>query len=462
LGDNIAMAVSSTHYIEEMPYNASYKIDIAQLQKVADSEIAAPVEVVEATPAPVETSVSHADEIAAQIAHEVARLAKAASAPADVPLMLAGLNSITVVQLYFWLQQKFDYEEDMSRLFEEDVTAAVVARDIVGEELVAAVQEMGIPAGSSVNRRVEAAMDIAHEVARLAKTTSPVPTDVPLMLVGLNSITVVQLHFWLLASFDYDEDMSKLFEEDCTAESLAALIFEDATVTPSEADSDATKVEEVSDVDAEVAAVAEAIAKEVGKLAKATKPVSTDIPLMLAGLNSITVIQLHFWLQSEYDYEEDMSRLFEEDVTAEVVARDIRGVPTKTEATPIVVIPAEPEPIKETPVPVQVRTMRRPAPLNLQTSNFTAISPIPAAMKTGGLKTGGFKTAGLPTGMVNGFLALTMLSPNSATSGSYQGHGTPALSITRASLDMLADAHTPFAPVSAWISEPYTPKVLYA
>jgi acyl-coenzyme A synthetase/AMP-(fatty) acid ligase/aryl carrier-like protein len=455
LGDNIAMAVSSTRYIEEMPYNASYKIDIAQLQKIADSEVAAPAEVVEATtPAPIETSVSRVDEVAAGVAQEVARLAKAASAPTDVPLMLAGLNSITVVQLYFWLQEKFDYEEDMSRLFEEDVTATVVAREIVGEELVAAVQQMEIPTSSSVNRRVEIAMDIAHEVARLAKTTSPVPTDVPLMLAGLNSITVVQLHFWLQSSFDYDEDMSKLFEEDCTAESLAAIVVEDATVTPSEADSDTTKIGEVSEADAEVAIIAEAVAKEVGKLAKVTKTIPTNIPLMLAGLNSITVIQLHFWLQSEYGYEEDMSRLFEEDVTAEVVARDIRGVPAKIEAVPapapvsVVVAPVEPESVKETPSQAKVRIVRRPAPLNLQASNFTA--PVPAAMKTGGL----------PTGMINGFLALTVLTPHSADSGTFPGNGTPALSITRASLDMLADSHTPFAPVSAWISEPYTPKVL--
>lgn len=63
--------------------------------------------------------------------------------------------------------------------------------------------------------------------------------------------------------------------------------------------------------------------------------------------------------------------------------------------------------------------------------------------------------------MVNGFLALTVLSPHNADSATFQGNGTPALSITHASLDMLADSHTPFAPVSAWISEPYTPKVLY-
>ena len=397
--DNLAMVISSARYIDEMPYNASYKIDIAQLQKVADSEVVALVEVVEApTPAPVETPVSRADEVAVEIAQEVSRLAKAASAPTDVPLMLAGLNSITVVQLYFWLQEKFDYEEDLSRLFEEDVTAVVVAREIVGEELVIAVQEMEVPTGSSFNRRVEIAMDIAHEVARLAKTTSPVPTDVPLMLAGLNSITAVQFHFWLQSSFDYDEDMSKLFEEGCTAESLATIIAGDTTVTPSDADSDVTKVEEASEVDAEVAAIAEAIAKEVGKLAKATQAVPTDIPLMLAGLNSITVIQLHFWLQSEYDYEEDMSRLFEEDVTAEVVARDIRGVSTKTEAaltpapTHIIVAPAEPEPIKEIPTPAKARTVRRPAPLNLQNSDLATDSPIPAAIKTGGLKTAGLST----------------------------------------------------------------------
>jgi len=225
LGDNTAMAVSSTRYIEEMSYNASYKIDIAQLQKIADSEVAAPAEAVEAaTPAP-SRPLSPVSTGLLSRSHRKLPV----SAPTDVPLMLAGLNSITAVQLYFWLREGFDYEEEMRRLFEEDVTAVVVACEIVGEELAAAVQRVEIPTGSSTNRRVEIVMDIAHEVARLAKTTSPVPTDVPLMLAGLDSITVVQLHPRLQSSFDYDEDMSKLFEEDCTAESLAAIIAEDAT-----------------------------------------------------------------------------------------------------------------------------------------------------------------------------------------------------------------------------------------
>lgn len=80
---------------------------------------------------------------------------------------------------------------------------------------------------------------------------------------------------------------------------------------------------EVDEAEAEVRKIADAVATEVARLARSKESVPTDVPLMLAGLNSITVIQLHFWLQSEYDYEEDMSRLFEEDVSAEVVARDI-------------------------------------------------------------------------------------------------------------------------------------------
>lgn len=189
--------------------------------------------------------------------------------------------------------------------------------------------------------------------------------------------------------------MSKLFEEDCTAESLAALIIESVAATPSEADSHATRIGQVSWVDAGVAVIAEVVAKEVGKLAKATEAVPTDVPLMFAGLNSITLIQLHFWLQSEYDYEEGISRLFEEDVTAEVVARDIHGILGKAEVTltpvpaPVVVRtpPVKPEPVKET------RTVSLPAPLNLKSSAFVTATHIPAAMKTGDLK-----ATGLPTG----------------------------------------------------------------
>lgn len=133
------------------------------------------MEIVEVpTPAPVEISVSRVDKVVIGIAQEVAHLSNVTSASTDVPLMLAGLNSITIVHLYFWLQEKFDYGEDLSRIFEEDITVAVVAREVVGEGLAAATaQEIEVSAGSSLNRRVELATDTAHEVARLAKTTSP-------------------------------------------------------------------------------------------------------------------------------------------------------------------------------------------------------------------------------------------------------------------------------------------------
>jgi len=87
-----------------------------------------------------------------------------------------------------------------------------------------------------------------------------------------------------------------------------------------------------------------------------------------------------------------MGGLAEVDVTAEVVASDICGVPAKTEAAPtpapapVIVAPAGPEPVKGTPGQARARVVRRPVPLNLRTSNSTV--PVPAAMKTGGLPTG--------------------------------------------------------------------------
>ena len=354
-GDDVAIAISSIRYLEKMPYNAPHNIDIAQLQKIANSDDAAPVEAMALLPlAPIESSVSRVEGIA----QEVARLSRASS----VPLILARLNPITVIQFYSWLREKFDYDQNMNRLFEEDVTGA-------------AVQELEVLTNFSLNRRIEIAMDIVHEVARLAKTTSPVPTDVPLMFTGLNSTTIVQLHLWLKSSFDYDEGMSQLFEEDCTAESLAALIVENATAT------------------------AEAIAKEAGKLAKATKAVLTDAPLILVGLDSIAVSRLQFWSQSEYDHEEDTGRLFEEDVTAEASTRDIRGFPANAEVTPApappsTVVPSvEPEPVKETPTPAKTRAVHHLTPLSLKSSNFTTATPIPHAMKAGGSK-----AISLPTG----------------------------------------------------------------
>jgi acyl-CoA synthetase (AMP-forming)/AMP-acid ligase II len=137
LVSNLAMVVASTRYIEEMPYNASYKIDLAKLQSIADEDqhptgphIVSPDSVVKHT----EAVCSRIDEIAGEVAAKVAKLSKSSKHVAvDVPLTLLGLNSITVVQLYFWLQERYDYDDDMSRLFGEDVTALVLAHDIARE-----------------------------------------------------------------------------------------------------------------------------------------------------------------------------------------------------------------------------------------------------------------------------------------------------------------------------------------
>jgi aryl carrier-like protein len=328
LGDNLAMVVASTRYIEEMPYNASYKIDLAKLQSIADDDqppaapnIASPVSIVERS----EAVRSRVDEIADEVATEVAKLSKSTKPVAvDVPLTLVGLNSVTVVQLYFWLQERYDYDDDMSRLFGEDVTAIVLARDITGEPEVVDMSPKEVASSSA--KKMEIAMNIIHEVTRLTKSSQPVDTDVPLILVGINSITVIQLHFWLQSTFDYDGDMSRLFEENCSAEVLASEILGEDTEVASDSGSDVTQVDESVTSDDEVKQIAFAIATEVARLSKSAEPVSTDVPLMLAGLNSISVIQLHFWLQMHYEYEEEMSRLFEEDVTCDVVARDIRGL----------------------------------------------------------------------------------------------------------------------------------------
>jgi hypothetical protein len=157
LGDALAMVIHSARNIDEMPFNASYKIDLAKLQRWADSPSPASEGSTLLTPPGLprlmitDTSTpslsvysptneghgpsSRVREIALLIAEEVKKLCRSEEpVPIDVPLMYAGLNSITVVQLYFWMQAEYDYEEDMSRLFEEDATAVALAEEIMGDD----------------------------------------------------------------------------------------------------------------------------------------------------------------------------------------------------------------------------------------------------------------------------------------------------------------------------------------
>jgi hypothetical protein len=132
-----------------MPFNASYKIDLTKLQGWADSASQTPEDSPRIIPPGLPhltitdastlyfdlftyrhvAPLSRTREIALEIAAEVKRLCRSEEpVPTDVALMYAGLNSIIVVQLFFRLQAEYDYEDDMSRLFEEDASAEALAR----------------------------------------------------------------------------------------------------------------------------------------------------------------------------------------------------------------------------------------------------------------------------------------------------------------------------------------------
>ena len=66
-----------------------------------------------------------------------------------------------------------------------------------------------------------------------------------------------------------------------------------------------------------------AIAEQLASLAKASQPVATDAPLNLAAIEPAQVVSLHTWLQDHYDWDDPNRMMFDEEVTAEDLARDI-------------------------------------------------------------------------------------------------------------------------------------------
>jgi hypothetical protein len=79
--------------------------------------------------------ISLRSKIALEIASHVTTLLSlpaSSSVPTYLPLKLAGLNSVATAQLYFWLQERYEYDEDISRLFEDSVSAEVIASHIAG------------------------------------------------------------------------------------------------------------------------------------------------------------------------------------------------------------------------------------------------------------------------------------------------------------------------------------------
>ena len=75
-------------------------------------------------------------KIALEVASHVTTLLSlpaSSSVPTYLPLKLAGLNSVATAQLYFWLQERYEYDEDITRLFEDSVSAEVIASHIAGQ-----------------------------------------------------------------------------------------------------------------------------------------------------------------------------------------------------------------------------------------------------------------------------------------------------------------------------------------
>lgn len=82
--------------------------------------------------------ISNRSRIALEIASHVTTLLAlpaASSVPPHFPLKLTGLNSITTAQLYFWLQERYEYDGDISQLFNDGISAESIANHIAGVQL---------------------------------------------------------------------------------------------------------------------------------------------------------------------------------------------------------------------------------------------------------------------------------------------------------------------------------------
>ena len=147
--ESLALIINSVRCIPEMPFNSSYKIDLVELQKVADSTEALPpslsADALEVAP------LSQVDVLAEKIATEVKRLSKSPDAiPTDLPLLYSGLTSITMVRLYFWLQSEYEYLEKLEHLFDEDITPQVIASEILSDEEEATEEGTLSPASQAI------------------------------------------------------------------------------------------------------------------------------------------------------------------------------------------------------------------------------------------------------------------------------------------------------------------------
>ncbi|KAI6023742.1 hypothetical protein BKA83DRAFT_452111 [Pisolithus microcarpus] len=125
-GDDFAMVVGCVRCIPEMPFNASYKVDLAKLQQLADQPDQLPPGLYAEAPA-TKSAMARIDSLAEEIAAEIARLCKLKTPVAiNTPLIYSGLNSITCHTPLLLAA--------MTHLFEEEVSPLVLAMEILGDE----------------------------------------------------------------------------------------------------------------------------------------------------------------------------------------------------------------------------------------------------------------------------------------------------------------------------------------
>ncbi|KAI0674358.1 hypothetical protein C8Q78DRAFT_967100 [Trametes maxima] len=78
---------------------------------------------------------------------------------------------------------------------------------------------------------------------------------------------------------------------------------------------------------AAITELAMTIAEEIALLSRSPQPIGVDVPLVHSGLDPKSLSHLQSWLKSAHDYEVSMSRLLEDDLTAEALAADILASP---------------------------------------------------------------------------------------------------------------------------------------
>ncbi|KAI0635223.1 hypothetical protein C8Q77DRAFT_690418 [Trametes polyzona] len=78
---------------------------------------------------------------------------------------------------------------------------------------------------------------------------------------------------------------------------------------------------------AAITELAMTIAEEIARLSRSPQPIGVDVPLVHSGLDPKSLTKLQSWIKSAHDYEVSMSRLLENDMTAEALAADIEASP---------------------------------------------------------------------------------------------------------------------------------------